>query len=50
VIPLAALALLTILPFIDRRPDTTPQAWRWRLVGAALLIAAGGVDDLGEFS
>lgn len=51
VIPLAALALLTILPFIDRRPDTTPQAWRWRLAGAALLIAVlAALTIWGEFS
>lgn len=37
-IPLVGVGLLLLLPFIDRRPDSSPHAARVRLVIAAVVV------------
>ncbi len=38
VIPVIALVLVALLPFFDRKPDTTPRARRIRFIATILIV------------
>jgi len=38
VLPVAAVLVITFWPFIDRKPDTTSKAYRWRAIAVSVFM------------
>jgi cytochrome b6-f complex subunit 4 len=38
VLPIFAILVITLWPFIDRKPDTSTKAYRWRAIGVAIFM------------
>ncbi len=38
VLPILAILVITLWPFIDRKPDTSRKTYRWRAIGAAIFM------------
>lgn len=39
VLPIFAVLVITLWPFIDRKPDTSSKAYRWRAIGVAVFMS-----------
>lgn len=51
VIPVIALTLIALLPFIDRKPDTTPKTKRLRFIATiVILVILAALTIWGEVS
>ena len=38
VLPILAVLVITLWPFIDRKPDKSTKAYRWRAIGVAIFM------------
>lgn len=38
VLPILAILVITLWPFIDRKPDKSTKAYRWRALGVAIFM------------